>query len=362
MKKTVNSQITAKKKKKKKMPNVRTLISLDWAMKKILRDKANFKILEGFLSELLKKNVKIKNILESESNKENEDDKHNRVDILAENRKGEIFIIEVQFSNELDYFQRMLYGVSKSITERIYSSDEYRKIIKVYSINIVYFPFGCGNDYIYHGTTSFTGIHNGEMLKLTTEQKKAVSKRSIKGVFPEYYILDVSRFNDVAKDTLDEWIYYLKNSEIKDGFSAKGLKEANEKLKYYSLSESEQRVYDKIIHYKRVAMGEIRTALFTGELKGIKKGRKEGRKEGLEEGRKEGIKEGRKEGIKEGRKEGREKGRKEGREEGIKEGREEGIKEGMIKVAKNMLDCGKSIKEVIEATGLTKKEITHNIK
>jgi hypothetical protein len=53
----------------------RKLISFDWAMKKLLRSKANFEILEGFLNELLKDNIKILEILESESNKEDRKDK-----------------------------------------------------------------------------------------------------------------------------------------------------------------------------------------------------------------------------------------------------------------------------------------------
>ena len=54
------------------------LVRFDWAMKKLLRNKANFEILEGFLSELLLQDVKIQNILESESNKQSEDDKKSR--------------------------------------------------------------------------------------------------------------------------------------------------------------------------------------------------------------------------------------------------------------------------------------------
>lgn len=50
------------------------LIRFDWAIKKLLRNKANFDILEGFLSELLGDNIKIRQILDSESNKETEDD------------------------------------------------------------------------------------------------------------------------------------------------------------------------------------------------------------------------------------------------------------------------------------------------
>ena len=92
------------------------LVRFDWAMKKMLRHKANFDILEGFLSELLGEEVKIKQILDSESNKKMEDDKHNRVDILVENSKDELVIVEVQNSKEYDYFHRMLYGTSTALT------------------------------------------------------------------------------------------------------------------------------------------------------------------------------------------------------------------------------------------------------
>ena len=58
----------------------RKLISFDWAIKRILRSKANFDILEGFLSELLFEDITILEILESESNQEQRDDKFNRLD------------------------------------------------------------------------------------------------------------------------------------------------------------------------------------------------------------------------------------------------------------------------------------------
>jgi hypothetical protein len=68
---------------------VKKHIRFDWAAKKLLRDKANFDILEGFLSELLKEEIIITGLLESEGNQEEEDDKFNRVDLYAENSKGE---------------------------------------------------------------------------------------------------------------------------------------------------------------------------------------------------------------------------------------------------------------------------------
>jgi hypothetical protein len=86
-------------------------------MKKFLRSKANFEILEGFLSELLMEDVTILEILESESNQEDVRDKFNRVDLKVTNQKKEILIIEVQYEREFDYLQRILFGTSKVITE-----------------------------------------------------------------------------------------------------------------------------------------------------------------------------------------------------------------------------------------------------
>ena len=69
------------------MPQKRKLISFDWAIKKILRSKANFEILEGFLSELLYEDIKIIEILESETNQEEKSDKLTRVDLKVKNSK-----------------------------------------------------------------------------------------------------------------------------------------------------------------------------------------------------------------------------------------------------------------------------------
>ena len=134
-------------------------IRFDWAVKRMLRDKANFAVLEGLITVLLNEKITISEILESEGNQENAQDKFNRVDIMAKNSKGEIIIVEVQLTRQLYYLQRMLYGVSKAITEHIQIGQKYDKVKKVYSINILYFDLGKGSDYLYHGKTSFVGIH-----------------------------------------------------------------------------------------------------------------------------------------------------------------------------------------------------------
>ena len=175
----------------------RKLVSFDWAVKKLLRSKANFVVLEGFLSELLFDDIKILEILESESNKDSEDDKYNRVDIKVKNAKGELIIIEVQFNDECDFFHRLLYATSKTICEHLDRGKPYSEVVKVISINILYFDLGEGNDYIYKGKTVFNSFHDKGTLKLNDEQRKTFKKEYPSDIFPEYYIIKVNNFNDV---------------------------------------------------------------------------------------------------------------------------------------------------------------------
>ncbi len=225
--------------------NSRNLIRFDWAIKRLLRNKANFTVLEGFLSELLKENITIDSILESEGNQKFEHDKFNRVDILVKNAKGEMVVVEIQNQNEYDYFHRMAYGTSKVITEYISVGEPYRNIKKVYSVNIVYFDLGQGDDYVYYGKTDFVGIHKKDKLKLSEKQVEILGKNEPFEIFPEYYVIKVNQFNDVATSTLDEWIYYLKNNEIKDDFTAQGIDKAKELLRVDRLTEEEQLNYKK---------------------------------------------------------------------------------------------------------------------
>jgi len=236
------------------------LIRFDWAMKKLLRHKANFGILEGLLSELLRFDVTIENILESEGNKQDEYDKYNRVDILVKSDKDELMLVEVQNDSEVDYFHRMLYGVSKLVTEYIKEGEPYGTIKKIYSINIVYFGLGQGKDYVYQYKGEFIGLHNNDVLLPTAMQVQNYGVAKVSDIFPKYYILRVNNFNKVAENTLDEWFYFLKNSEVKDGFKAKGLDKAKEKLQYESLTEEEKKMYDRFQENRRIENSVTYTA------------------------------------------------------------------------------------------------------
>jgi predicted transposase/invertase (TIGR01784 family) len=250
------------------------LIRFDWAMKKMLRHKANFDILEGFLSELLEEDIKIKQILDSESNKETEDDKYNRVDILVENSKGELVIIEVQNSKEYDYFHRMLFGAAKAITEHIKEGQPYAEVKKVISITIAYFDLGQGKDYVYHGTTVFKGIHKHDILTLADKQMELYKKNNVHEIFPEFWVIKVGKFGNRVKDKLDEWIYFFKNAEIKAEFSAKGLKEVGERLDEMKLNEKDAKEYKRYLKGLRDIASDQHTKMADAQDL-IKKGKEE---------------------------------------------------------------------------------------
>ena len=271
------------------MANERTLISFDWALKRLLRDKANFDVLEGFLSTLLNTTIRIHRLLESESNKDRDDSKMNRVDILAEDTAGELLLIEVQGESEYAYFQRILFGASKLVTEYIDSGQNYDNVKKVFSINIVYFDLGQGKDFVYHGKTEFRGIHNDEILKLSTFQRQQFGVDEVYKLYPEYYILKVNDFNRWSKVPLEQWIYFLSTSQIPEDADAPGLKAAREKLQLSQMTKEEQAAYRRYLDDRVILADQIFTAKGEGRLEGLAEGLEEGREEGRAAGLEEGM-------------------------------------------------------------------------
>lgn len=243
-------------------------IRFDWAIKRLLRQKANFGVLEGFLTVFLGEPITIMEILESESNQTSAEDKFNRVDIKARNSKDEIIIIEIQNTRELYYLERVLYGVAKAITEHIHLGDSYREVKKVYSISILYFDLGVGSDYLYHGQNHFIGVHTGDQLQIRTKEQNAIITRLPAEIFPEYILIRVNEFDKVAVTPLDEWMRYLKDGIIAADTTAPGLGEAREKLKYYSMTDKERRAYDEHLNAIMIQNDVLNAAKLEGQMEG----------------------------------------------------------------------------------------------
>lgn len=292
-------------------------IRFDWAIKRLLRQKANFDVLEGFLTVFIGEEVKIVEILESEGNQQTPDDKFNRVDIKARNSKGEIILVEVQNTSELYYLERILYGVAKAITEHIHLGDTYKEVKKVYSISILYFDIGKGADYLYVGQNKFIGVHTNDQLVITAKEKGALVQKSPAEIFPEYILVRVNEFDKVAVTPLEEWVAYLKSGVIKENTTAPGLQKARKKLQYYSMTDAERYAYDEHLNAVMIQNDVLGNA----------------REEGLAEGRAERL------------------------TQGLTQGRAEGRAEAKKDIVKSMLSNGLSVEQAAKYSGLTVEEV-----
>lgn len=302
-----------------------TYVRFDWAMKRLLRDKANFGVLEGLITTLLGHPIRILKLLESESNREDEDDKQNRVNVLAEDADGALYLIEVQNETEFAYFQRMLFGTSKLVTEYINRGEGYEKIRKIYSINIVYFNLGNGKDYVYHGKTEFRGIHDNELLNLSPFQQQKFGVDEVSELYPEYWILKVNDFNKWSKTPLEQWVYFLNTGEIPDDADAPGLNEARKKLKLEQMTHEELATYYRHLDNVVILRDNITTA----------------RGEGFLEGESQGLKVG----------------KAQGRAQGLEEGLQEGYRRGKLEMTRSLKQLGMSVADVAKVTGLTATEV-----
>jgi predicted transposase/invertase (TIGR01784 family) len=317
-------------------------IRFDWAIKRLLRQKANFVVLEGLLTVLLREKIKIVSLLESESNQDDSDDKFNRVDMLAENSSGELIVIEVQNSREVAFFHRMIYGTSRVICDRMTLGSNYSEVRKVYSISIVYFELGHGRDYIYWGRTEFRSLHHPEeILQLSKSQKKQFEKEAVADIFPEYCLLRIENFDDTAVTPLNEWMDFLKSSRIREDTTAPGLQEARTILSEINMNEKERaayrRYFDNVRHQRSLMETQRIEGLEEGEAKGLAKGLAKGMAKGLAKGRIEGE--------------------AAGEVKGIAKGIVEGEQKKAASVAREAVSMGLSIEDASKLSGLTAEQI-----
>ncbi len=222
------------------------------------------------------------------------------------------------------------YKTTLKVTIFIGFSLAYQKLLQIILtkatlIETVYFDLGQGEDYVYKGLTEFTGIHQNDTLQLSESQKQSFGKEKVSDIYPEIYLLKVNNFDDKTKDTLDEWIYFFKNSVIKDEFNAKGIQKAKEEWNVMCLSDEERKVYNRYVsqlQYERSVIGGR-----------FEDGKVEGRKEGMEIGLEIGV------------------------NRGIGIGVEKGKKERDIEIAKKMKAKGLDTADIMEITGLSTAEI-----
>ena len=251
-------------------------IRFDWAMKRLLRNKANYAVLEGLLTTLFGEQVRILQVIDTEPYAGDDICECFRSDLLIANAENEQVVVEIQNNNEYAYYQRIMFGLSKFLTDLVNKDiGGYEHMRKVYSVNIVYFSLGHGKDFVYHGKTEFRGIHEGDLLELSPFQRQTFKVDEVSQLYPEYYILKVNDFNRVAKSPLEEWIYYLNTGEVPDSATAPGLDTVKKQLQLDRMSKEDLKAYYR--HLDNIVI--LRDNIYTERAEG----RAEGRAEAIQE-------------------------------------------------------------------------------
>ena len=264
----------------------KTLISFDYAIKFLLKDRSGYEIVEGFISSLLQSEgygpVKIKMLLESESNREEADLKKSVADVVVEDEQGNSYIVEIERSFTASFIHKACFNSSRLIIDSVKGGSDFSTIKKIFHITILYFEWNQMKTPVYHAQMVANEVGSHTPLDLEFFDTKG-TKFEVHDVFPEFFFICVPLFNDVIKQELDEWLYVMKNSEIKDDFKSPYMKQVEERLSILKMNQEERYAY---IKYGKEACSQ-RDIIAAAEEKGEMRGLEKGREQGLEQGKNE---------------------------------------------------------------------------
>ena len=319
------------------MSDHKPLISFDYAIKYLLRDKKDYSIVEGFLSALLKtqgyKPIKIISILESESNKEDPLTKKSLADMIVEDSDHQRYVIEIERNLKEGFVHKSCFNTSRLIVDNLGQGANYMNIVKVIHVSLLYFDME-DTGTIYHGKTIIHDIDKNHPLKMSFKQGDTLKNMIASSVFPEYFYIFIPSFDDKIQKDIDEWLYVMKHDEVpEETHPSPCMALVEEKLNLLKMTQTERNHY---IAYKKDIIDskdQMDTAL--------RKGREQGLKEGMKKGLEKGIKKGKEEGLK----------------EGMKKGKEEGAYETKVQIIKELHRDGVPLSTIIKASGLTVNQI-----
>jgi predicted transposase/invertase (TIGR01784 family) len=257
------------------MSNDRPLVSFDYAIKYLLKDKGDYGIVEGFISALLKtkgyKGVKIVALLESESNKEDSKSKRSLADLIVEDEDHHKYIIEIERNVKDSFIHKACFNTSRLIVDNLAQREDYTQIIKIFHISLLYFPIGNGNGAIYHGKTIIHEIETNEKLSVHIKNQETGEIFDATNILPEYFYISVPLFNDRLEKEIDDWLHVMKYDEVPKNYHSPYMAQVAEKLSILKMTPEERANYS----YYQKRLYNDRDELQAAEARGEAKGKEE---------------------------------------------------------------------------------------
>jgi predicted transposase YdaD len=248
------------------------LISFDFAIKYLLKNKGDYDIIEGFISALFASQgyppIKINALLDTESNKEELALKRSIADLVVEDAEGNKYIVEIERAYTPNFMHKACFNSSRLVVDGIYGNQDYTTIKKIFHISLLYFSTKEMLKPIYHGKTIIHEVDTKHPVDVRIANEGLVMFNT-PNVFPEYFFISVPIFDDVINSEIDEWLYVMKHSEIKQGFKSPYMAKVAERLAVIKMNAEERNEY---IYYQKQSVHSqdiLQSAEAKGKAEGI---------------------------------------------------------------------------------------------
>ncbi len=290
------------------MTNKKAILPLtsDIVFKSIFARPGNEDILKALLEAILDIDIKTITVKNPEISKNIYDNKMGVLDIKAEINNNTIIDIEMQVENEKNIDSRSMFYTSSLLTESIKKGEDYKNIKRVIGINLLNYNYYKRNSYHNIAHMIFESTKKEKYVYMGYKEEDRIATKDI-----ELHFIELPKFikkNSEAETKIEQWLWLIigREDKIKMGKNiSKEIEKAMKQVKELSMNSQEWERYisrQKAIYAYNTG---IRQAEDDGMQKGIKKGEKINSK----------------------------------------------------KIAQKLLDKGLKLEEIVEITGLNKKEI-----
>jgi predicted transposase/invertase (TIGR01784 family) len=185
------------------------------------------------------------------------------IDVNVKDQSGTTYIVEMQFSEVVNFDKRIQYYVSKEYSSQIERGDDYSKLTPVVLVGVLEFEYFEGNNYLTRHL----------ILNMETQ------KNELKDI--NFNFIELPKFNKELNECntlMDKWIYFIKNAKnlevIPPDVSDEGLKEAYSESDKHNWTKDELASYDYFLMREQDERGRVELAERRAEEKGIEEGEK----------------------------------------------------------------------------------------
>jgi predicted transposase/invertase (TIGR01784 family) len=230
----------------KEPESMKPLISFDYAIKHLLCNKTDHDIVESFLSAVFVEcgylPVKIKAVLESESNKEDSILKRSTADMVVESQDGERYIVEVERAFSANFPHQAVFNTSRLIVDSLQENEDYTTLNKIVHISLLFDDRNMDEGaLIRHSKTIFHNPRNAKPIDVHMSGRG--SKWDLSNIIPEYIVIVIPLFDGIVKNDFDEWLYIMRNSDTRKNSKLACVEKVRNRLNHHNMSDKELRKY-----------------------------------------------------------------------------------------------------------------------